>query len=70
VTTIRVRLRNGTSITMEANLTSSLQDVYNHIATMSGVSNFDLIGGFPPKSLDLSMTVESSDVAGGTLIQK
>lgn len=43
---------------MEANLTSSLQDVYNHIATMSGISNFQLIGGFPPKPLNLSMTVE------------
>lgn len=54
---MRVRLANGTSITMEANLDSSLHDVYNHIATVSGISHFDLVGGFPPKPLDLESTV-------------
>lgn len=67
---MRVRLQNGTTITMEANLDSSLQDVYNHIATVSGVSTFQLFGGFPPKPLNLASTVEGSDLADGTLIQK
>jgi UBX domain-containing protein 1 len=70
VTTIRVRLSDGTTITMEANLDSSLQDVHNHIATVSGRSSFSLVGGYPPKPLDMSSTVEGSDLAGGTLIQK
>ncbi len=39
-TVMRVRLQNGSTITMEANLDSSLQDVYNHIATASGLSTF------------------------------
>jgi hypothetical protein len=55
---------------MEANLDSSLQDVYNHISTVSGVSTFQLFGGFPPKPLNLASTVEGSDLADGTLIQK
>lgn len=55
---------------MEANLDSSLQDVYNHIATVSGTSSFQLYGGFPPKELNLGSTVEGSDLADGTLIQK
>ncbi len=67
---MRVRLSDGSSITMQANLDSSLQDVYNHISTVSGVNNFDLFGGFPPKALDLSSTVQKSDLADGTLIQK
>lgn len=67
---MRVRLQNGSTVTMEANLDSSLQDVYNHISTISGVSTFQLFGGFPPKPLNLSSTVEASDLADGTLIQK
>ena len=55
---------------MEANLNSSLQDVYNHIATVSGISSFQLVGGFPPKPLDMGSTVEKSDLADATLIQK
>ena len=55
---------------MEANLDSSVEDVYNHIATMSGRASFELYGGFPPKPLDMNSTVEASDLAGGTLIQK
>ena len=70
VTTMRVRLLDGSTIMMEANLDSSLQDVYNHIATVSGRSSFDLVGGFPPKPLDMKSTVEASDLSGGTLIQK
>ncbi len=70
VTTMRVRLSNGTTIAMEANTDSSLQDVYNHIATVSGISSFQLVGGYPPKPLDLRSTVEASDLSGATLIQK
>jgi hypothetical protein len=55
---------------MEANLDSSLDDVYRHISTVSGVSSFQLIGGYPPKPLDLKSTVEGSDLADATLIQK
>ena len=67
---MRVRLKDGTTITMEANLDSSLEDVHNHIATVSGISSFELIGGYPPKPLNLQSTVEKSDLADGTLIQK
>lgn len=70
VTTMRVRLRDGTTITMEANLDSPLENVYNHISTVSGVANFSLVGGFPPKPLDMKSTVEASDLMDGTLIQK
>ena len=55
---------------MEANLDTSLQLVYNHIATVSGLSTFTLVGGYPPKPLNMSSTVEASDLADGTLIQK
>ena len=61
---------DGSTITMEANLDSSLQDVYNHIATVSGRASFDLVGSFPPKPLDMKSAVEASDLAGATLIQK
>lgn len=70
VTTMQVRLSDGQRITVEANLDTNLQDVYNHIATVSGISHFDLFGGFPPKPLDLHSTVEKSDLADSTLIQK
>jgi len=44
--------------------------VYNHVATVSGLSSFQLVGGYPPKPIDLKSTVEASDLADATLIQK
>ena len=67
---MRVRLLDGSTVTMEANLDSSLQEVFNHIATVSGRSSFELVGGFPPKPLDMKSTVEGRDLTGGSLIQK
>jgi len=61
---------NGQTITLEANLDTPVQDVYNHIATASGVSSFDLAEGFPPKSVNLTLTVEEADLQGATLIQR
>ena len=54
---MQVRLADGSRITMEANLDTPMQQVYNHIATVSGVLNFELMGGFPPKPIDLKSTV-------------
>ena len=48
---------NGQTITLEANLNTPVQDIYNHIATVSGVSNFELAEGFPPKAVKMSATV-------------
>jgi UBX domain-containing protein 1 len=70
ITTMQVRLADGQRIPLEANLDTSLHDIYNHIATISGTPHFDLFGGFPPKALDLDSTVEKSDLADSTLIQK
>lgn len=39
---MRVRLLNGQTVTIEANLDTNLHDLYNHIATISGVSNFEI----------------------------
>jgi hypothetical protein len=44
--------------------------VYNHIATVSGVSSFELAEGFPPRPVNLALTVEQADIQGGSLIQK
>lgn len=54
---MQVRLLNGQKIAVEANLDTSLHDVYNHVATVSGTSTFELFGGFPPKALNLDSTV-------------
>ena len=70
VTTMQVRLADGQRITLEANLDTNLHDVFNHIVTISGISNFELFGGFPPKPLNLDSTVEKSDLADSTLIQR
>ena len=70
VTTMQVRLSDGQRIPIEANLDTSLHDIYNHVSTISGVITFELYGGFPPKVLDLDSTVEKSDLADSTLIQK
>lgn len=61
---------NGQTITLQANLDTPVQDVYNHIATVSGVSSFELAEGFPPKAVNLALTVEQADIQGGSLIQK
>lgn len=37
---MRVRLSNGQTITIEANMDTPIRDVYNHISTASGISNF------------------------------
>lgn len=47
-----------------------VQEIFNHVATVSGTSHFDLYGGFPPKQLSLEITVEQGDLADSTLIQK
>lgn len=44
--------------------------MYNHIATVSGASSFELAEGFPPKPVNLALTVEQADIQGGSLIQK
>lgn len=67
---MQVRLADGQRVVVEANLDTNLHDVFNHIATISGVSNFELFGGFPPKPLSLDSTVEKSDLADSTLIQR
>jgi len=61
---------NGQTITLEANLDTLVQDVHNHVATVSGVSHFELAEGFPPKVVNLSLTIEQADLQGATLIQK
>jgi hypothetical protein len=61
---------NGQTITLEANLDTPVQDIYNHVATVSGVSHFDLAEGFPPKPVNLSLNVEQAELPGATLIQK
>lgn len=53
ITTIQVRLLNGQRIPIEANLDTRVEDIHSHVATVSGVSNFELYGGFPPKLLSL-----------------
>ena len=54
---MQVRLADGSRITMQANLDTPLQQIYDHIATISGVMHFELAGGFPPKTLDLTSNV-------------
>ena len=65
-----MRLLDGQRIAIEANLNTSLHDIFNHVSTVSGLSHFELFGGFPPKPLNLDTTVEQSDLADSTLIQK
>ena len=67
---MQVRLSDGSRVPVEANLDTTVQDIYHHVATISGVAHFELFGGFPPKPLDMNSTVENSDLADSTLIQK
>lgn len=67
---MQVRLLNGQKITVEANLDTRVQDIFNHVATVSGTNHFELFGGFPPKQLSMEITVEQGDLADSTLIQK
>lgn len=70
ITTIQVRLLDGTRVPVEANLDTPVRDIFNHIATVSGTSQFQLFGGFPPKQLSLETTIEQGDLADSTLIQR
>jgi UBX domain-containing protein 1 len=40
VTTIQVRLASGQRITVEANLDTKVEEIFNHVVTVGGISNF------------------------------
>lgn len=67
---MKVRLLNGEQAMVEANLDTKLQDVHNHISTVSGLTQFELFGGFPLKKINLEKTVEQEDLEGCVLTQK
>jgi hypothetical protein len=49
---------------------TKLQEIHDHVSTLSGVSQFELFGGYPPKKINLEMTVEQADLSGSALTQK
>lgn len=58
-----VRMSNGQSVTLNANLTTRVGDLYDHISSLVGLQTIKLIAGFPPKPLtDMNQTVEDADL--------
>jgi hypothetical protein len=69
-TTLKVRLLNGEQAIVEPNMDTKLQEVHDHVSTVSGVSQFELCWDYPLKKINLDLTVEQAGIAGCALTQK
>ena len=68
---ISLRLYNGEIIKGEFNYNQTLKDIYFYTKKMSGLNDFALLDGFPPKPLlDLDKTIKELDLENSVLTQK
>ena len=68
---ISLRLYNGEIIKGQFNYNQTLSDIYFYTKEMSGLNDFALLDGFPPKPLfDLDKTIEELNLENSVLTQK
>ncbi|KAL0586338.1 hypothetical protein ABG067_003951 [Albugo candida] len=73
VTTLQIRLHNGTRLRSTLNLTHTLRDVHAIIEINgTGDQPYILLEGFPPRPIAVSMddTIEQAGLKGASLTQK
>jgi len=72
LTTIRIRLVNGSTVTVEVNYTTKVAVLFDYVMDLAPLEGgFNLIAGFPPKPLsDPNATVEDADLLDSTITQK
>jgi hypothetical protein len=70
-TTIQVRLGNGQKLSIQANHTHTVQQIRDHIDSVSGITdNYELMMSFPRKVLnDLAQTVQQAGLINAAIIQ-
>eukprot|EP00825_Cyclidium_porcatum_P039485 TRINITY_DN4789_c0_g1_i3.p1 TRINITY_DN4789_c0_g1~~TRINITY_DN4789_c0_g1_i3.p1 ORF type:complete len:321 (-),score=93.34 TRINITY_DN4789_c0_g1_i3:130-1092(-) len=69
-TFVQIRYHNGQQQTLEINLSDKVQTIYNFIKDVNYKGNFQLIAGFPPKPLNLQLTIEEAELMDSTVTQK
>ena len=68
---ISLRLYNGETIKGKFNYSQTLKDIYFYTKEMSGLNDFALLDGFPPKPLfDLDKTIGELNLENSVLTQK
>lgn len=68
---ISIRLYNGETIKGQFNYNQTLSDIYYYAKKLSGLKQFTLLDGFPPKPLlDLNKTIEELNLENTVLTQK
>ena len=68
---ISLRLFTGEIIKVSFNYNQTLKEVYYYAKKVSGINDFALLDGFPPKSLlDLDMTIRELNLENSVLTQK
>lgn len=71
VTTIQIRLLDGNRIVSQFNTTHLIADVAQFVrSSRSGGGVVALVSGFPPKLLDLTMSLEDAGVLGSVISEK
>ncbi|KAM3135429.1 hypothetical protein pb186bvf_012448 [Paramecium bursaria] len=71
-TNVAVRLSDGQTINLKVNLTTKVQQIYDHVKKIvnAGQRQIQLKAGFPPKPLtDLTQTVEEADLMDSMINQ-
>lgn len=71
-TKIQIVLFNNKKVTITVNLDNTILELYAHVKSISGIeSEFDLLGGYPPKPLaDPTATILSAGLKGARVTQK
>jgi UBX domain-containing protein 1 len=68
---VNIRLFNGEVVSEDFNLNQTLQDVINLVKKKSGINNFSLLDGFPPRPLtDYYKTIQELHLEGSLLTQR
>jgi hypothetical protein len=69
-TSIQIRFHNGDKQTIEVNLDTRVQAIFDYVRKVSGLAKFDLVSGFPPTPLKMERTVTEMGLEDSTIIQK
>lgn len=70
-TTTLQLVMGGKKIKETANQSTTVMQLYQHFMSLSGLSGFELVAGFPPKSLtNPSLTLKDAGLLNGSITQR
>lgn len=73
ITTIQIRLADGSSVRAQFNLTHTINDLRRYITTMRpqyAIRDFSLLTMYPTKELTEDKTIEETGLKNATIMQR